>query len=322
MKQDSARPVALVTGAARGIGLGVARELAYRGWRTHVVYGGGDPQDLEERFPARVHRADVLAVEDCRRLVREVRDYDERLDAVVHAVGEFEAGPLEGMGREDFERMLTSNATSAFLLVEAARQAIRSSRGSYVFFGCAGLESLRARSEAAAYTAAKQIGMIPCFALTSPQKDKEAFRRDTRCMMMLTMLHDHDLGGWKQRGRDPEVIAQLRKAKNRFVPWDEGVEFLGYWTQPAQASGAAILVSAYRAPGRALFVVGNTGKQAVGAAIRPDWARLGLAPADLRLTDAETGQTLTLDHPRADPGFQAHVSGHDLRLIMAHVRGQ
>jgi len=160
VKQDSARPVALVTGAARGIGLGVARELAYRGWRTHVVYRGGDPQDLEERFPARVHRADVLAVEDCRRLVREVLDYDERLDAVVHAVGEFEAGPLEGMGREDFERMLTSNATSAFLLVEAARQAIRSSRGSYVFFGCAGLESLRARSEAAAYTAAKTALLV------------------------------------------------------------------------------------------------------------------------------------------------------------------
>jgi len=171
----------------------------------------------------------------------------------------------------------------------------------------------------AAYTAAKQIGMMPCFALTSPQKNQDDFRKDTRCMMMLTMLNDHDLGGWKQKNRNPEVIAQVRKAKNRFVPWEEDVEFLGYWTHPARASEAAILVSAYRASDRALFVVGNTSKQAVSATVRPDWSRLGLGPADLRLVDAETGHSRTLDRQRPDGGFGVTVAGHNLRLIMANV---
>ena len=161
MIDEAARPVVLVTGAARGIGLGVARELSARGWRTHAVHRSpAGVAELEERFPTRVHGADVTLAEDCRRLVDAVLERDGRLDAVVHAVGEYESGPLEGLPSDDFGRLMTSNATSAFLLVESARQALREARGSYVFFGCAGVESLRARREAAAYVAAKSALLV------------------------------------------------------------------------------------------------------------------------------------------------------------------
>lgn len=139
----------------------MARELATRGWRTHVVYRSpGGLAELEERFPGRVHEADVTLQADCRKVVSEVIEHDGRLDGVVHAVGEYLAGPLEGLGANDFTSLLTSNATSAFVLVEAARQAVRDARGSYVFFGCAGVESLRARREAAAYVAAKSALLV------------------------------------------------------------------------------------------------------------------------------------------------------------------
>ena len=88
MIDEAARPVVLVTGAARGIGLGVARELSARGWRTHAVHRSpAGVAELEERFPTRVHGADVTLAEDCRRLVDAVLERDGRLDAVVHAVG-------------------------------------------------------------------------------------------------------------------------------------------------------------------------------------------------------------------------------------------
>ena len=161
MNDLAARPVALVTGSARGIGLGVAKELAIRGWRTHVVYRSANSMaELEERFPGRVHAGDVSVQADCRRVVAEVLDRDGRLDGVVHAVGEYLAGPLEGLAAEDFASLLNNNATSAFLLTEAARQAIRAAQGSYVFFGCAGVESLRARKDAAAYVASKSALLV------------------------------------------------------------------------------------------------------------------------------------------------------------------
>lgn len=161
MNDEAARPVVLVTGSARGIGLGVARELSERGWRTHVVHRSlVGVAELEERFPGRVHGADATRQEDCRRLVTEVVEHDGRLDGVVHAVGEYEPGPLEGFPAEDVPRLMDSNVTSAFLLAEAARAAVREAMGSFVFFGCAGVESLRARTAAAMYVAAKSALLV------------------------------------------------------------------------------------------------------------------------------------------------------------------
>ncbi len=160
MKGEENRPVALVTGSARGIGLEVARNLANRGWRTHVVWRTTECAELEERFPGRVHRGDLVIPEDCRRVVGEVLECDGRLDGVVHAVGEYLSGSLEGLAADDFADLFENNVVSAFLLTTATRTALRESGGSWVFFGCAGVESMRARKMAAAYTAVKTALLV------------------------------------------------------------------------------------------------------------------------------------------------------------------
>ena len=154
-EQESSRPVVLVTGSARGIGLGVARELSGRGWRTHVVWRSSQDPELEDRFPGRAHRADLTRPDDVRGLVRGVLDRDGRLDGVVHAVGEYVAGPLEGLPHDELVRMFESNVFSSFLVAEGTRAALRETRGAWVFFGCAGVERLGARRDAAGYVAAK-----------------------------------------------------------------------------------------------------------------------------------------------------------------------
>lgn len=154
--------VRLVTGSARGLGLAAATRFVERGDAVHVVYRSSvDARaKLEERFPGRVHRADLEREDDWRALVEAVLARDGRIDALVHAVGEYEYGPASQSTPAELRRMLASNVESAFLAMAALRPALRASRGSALFFGCAGLEGLRARKSTAAYAAAKSALVV------------------------------------------------------------------------------------------------------------------------------------------------------------------
>jgi NAD(P)-dependent dehydrogenase (short-subunit alcohol dehydrogenase family) len=155
-------PVVLVTGGVRGLGLAAARAQLGCGARVHVTYrsSASDARALEKEFDGRVHRADATLAEDWARLVRSVRERDGGLDAWVHAVGEYVHGPLEALAAADARRMLASNVETAVLGFGALRTALRERRGSCVFFGCAGLDTSRARRDAAMYTAAKSALLV------------------------------------------------------------------------------------------------------------------------------------------------------------------
>jgi len=154
--------VVLVTGGVRGLGLATARRLTARGDRVHVTHRSSDDlaRELQAELPGRVHRSDALSAPDSEALVARILEREGRLDHVVHAVGEYVTGPLEELDPEDFQRMLRSNAESAFLIARSARAALRAARGSLVCFACAGLEGLRARRDMAAYAAAKSALVV------------------------------------------------------------------------------------------------------------------------------------------------------------------
>jgi NAD(P)-dependent dehydrogenase (short-subunit alcohol dehydrogenase family) len=157
-----ATKVRLITGSARGLGLAAARRFAERGDRVHVVYRSSarSLDELEREFPGRVHHADLERAGDWRTLIDAVIEGDGKLDTFVHAVGEYVYGPASAASASDLRRMLCSNVESAFLGMEAVRPHLRASRGVAVYFGCAGLEGLRARSTTAAYTAAKSALVV------------------------------------------------------------------------------------------------------------------------------------------------------------------
>ena len=154
--------VVLVTGGIRGLGLASARRLQAAGARVHLVWRSShdDARRLEPEFPGRIHRADLARPEDARALLERVLAQDKGLDRLVHAVGEYVSGDLEHAGVEAARAMWRSNVETSIAVFDAARPALRAARGAAVFFGCAGLEGLRARRETAVYAAAKSALVV------------------------------------------------------------------------------------------------------------------------------------------------------------------
>ncbi|MDZ4775036.1 MAG: SDR family oxidoreductase [Planctomycetota bacterium] len=167
MTQDADRSnaprVVLVTAAARGLGLAVARAFKVRGDSVHVSWRSSSAAVplLQREFGREfVHRVDLARATDAEQLVAEVVALEGRLDVLVHPVGEFKAGSLERATPNDAAHMFESNVTTAMHVFAAARAALRGCRGNALFFGVAGLDSLRGRRDTALYAAAKSALLV------------------------------------------------------------------------------------------------------------------------------------------------------------------
>lgn len=169
----------------------------------------------------------------------------------------------------------------------------------------------------AAYNPARQFGQIAQVGMSSPQTDVLLKARDTRCMMMLALLHDHDLGSWNAGARDSQVIGSLRAAKNRFRPWEKEVEFFGYWenSEFVRCQPESVRVSFYRRPEAILLLVGNTGEKDTLAKLDISWEKLGLKPQDLSACDAETEELLNIRN------LAVEIKRHDVKVLLVAPAG-
>lgn len=102
-----ARPVAIVTGASRGLGFLIARELADRG-HDLVVTARSDDGIEAAATELRTHgvlveavAADVGDPEDAARVVSTARERFGRIDVLVAAAGVIQVGPAEAMTGKD-----------------------------------------------------------------------------------------------------------------------------------------------------------------------------------------------------------------------------
>ena len=132
----------LVTGGTGGLGTGVVHALLARGDRVVVPWydreeaealaDGVDDDDSLELVEGDVTDADWLAG------FAEDRREDGGVDALLNLVGGFTMAPLEETEPDDWDRMMTLNARSAFLVTRAFAPLLKASgRGAVVNVGSA-----------------------------------------------------------------------------------------------------------------------------------------------------------------------------------------
>jgi 3-oxoacyl-[acyl-carrier protein] reductase len=119
--------VALVTGAARGIGRAIALRLAQDGAVVVVNYAGSaqlaqETVALIERSGGRAAavQADVSKVADVRRLFDTCLEKFGRLDVLVNNAGVMFTKPVVEVGEEEFDRLFAVNVKGAFFCCQAA----------------------------------------------------------------------------------------------------------------------------------------------------------------------------------------------------------
>ena len=151
----SAKPVALVTGGAKGIGRAIARHLLSSGWQIGII-------DLADSGLRRAfaRERDVLAIEGNVRDAKTVSDAVDaliqrfqRLDGVVSNAGIMIRKPLRRLTLSEWQRVLDTNLTAAFLLARAAEKPLRKARGAIVTI--ASTRALMSEPNTESYSASK-----------------------------------------------------------------------------------------------------------------------------------------------------------------------
>ena len=152
---------ALVTGSSKGIGAALAAGLAEAG--AELVLNGRDAgalerarEELAEKTGAKVHTAafDVTDETAVRRAVREIEDDLGPLDILVNNTGVQHREPLLEVSAANFERLLQTNLTSAFLVGRTVAAAMVE-RGHGKIVNICSVQTWLARPGIAAYAASK-----------------------------------------------------------------------------------------------------------------------------------------------------------------------
>jgi NAD(P)-dependent dehydrogenase (short-subunit alcohol dehydrogenase family) len=133
MQPNDRKKSVIVTGAARGIGAGIAARLASDGW--NVVATDIDSAALAStarQIGVHAIAADAADEADVRRIVSEALSQFNGIDAVVANAGINANGPLASTSLEAWNRVLSVNLTSLFLLAREAETALRAAKGGIV----------------------------------------------------------------------------------------------------------------------------------------------------------------------------------------------
>ena len=134
--------VALVTGASKGIGAGIAKELAAQG--ASVVVNYATSKEGADQVVAEITQAGGTAVaiggsvakaDELKNLFAEARKAYGRLDILINNAGVYAFSPIEQITEEAIQHMFGTNVTGLLLATQAAVAVFPAEGGSIINIG-------------------------------------------------------------------------------------------------------------------------------------------------------------------------------------------
>jgi len=213
---------AIVTGATRGIGKGVALKLAEQGANIAFTYVSSEEKALAlenelQTFgvKAKAYKSDASLMKDAEELIKDVLENFESIDVLVNNAGITKDNLLMRMSEEDFNRVLEVNLKSIFNMTKAVQRTMLKQRSGSIV-NMTSVVGVKGNAGQSNYAASKAgvIGFTKSIAL-------ELGSRNIRCNAiapgfieteMTEKLGEEVITNWRnsiplKRGGTPEDVA-------------------------------------------------------------------------------------------------------------------
>jgi NAD(P)-dependent dehydrogenase (short-subunit alcohol dehydrogenase family) len=149
-------PVALVTGAAHGIGRAIAHHLLDNGWRVGALdlpnAGLGRSYPKQSRQTTLIE-GDAADEQTARHAIEAITEKFGRLDGIVSNAGIMVRKPIARLTLAEWRKVIDTNLTATFLLARAGEKELRAAGGSIVTI--ASTRALMSEPNTESYAASK-----------------------------------------------------------------------------------------------------------------------------------------------------------------------
>ncbi|WP_405414957.1 3-oxoacyl-[acyl-carrier-protein] reductase [Maribacter sp. Asnod1-A12] len=213
----------IITGASRGIGMGIAQVFADHGANVAFTYSSSEAPALElekqliaKAVKAKAYRSNAASFQEAEELVAKVlEDFDGRIDVLINNAGITKDNLLMRMSEADFDAVIDINLKSVFNMTKAVqRTLLKQRKGSII--NMSSVVGVKGNAGQTNYAASKagMIGFTKSVAL-------ELGSRNIRCNAiapgfieteMTDKLDEKTVQGWRdgiplKRGGTTEDIA-------------------------------------------------------------------------------------------------------------------
>ncbi|MEL6992703.1 MAG: SDR family oxidoreductase [Pseudomonadota bacterium] len=214
---------ALVTGAARGIGLATTKQFLAQGWRVIMV--DRDTDALEEAAAPLEKALSVVADISLPDQVDALAAAHPRIDALINNAGVADFGPISETDFARWRTVMETNLDGVFLMSQAFTPALAATQGAIV--NVASISGLRASTLRVAYGTSK-AGVIALTEQQAVELGEHGIRANAVCpgpvrTKLAMAVHT------------PEIIAAYHDAipLNRYGTEDEIASVITFLCSPA-----------------------------------------------------------------------------------------
>jgi len=212
----------IITGASRGIGMGIAQVFAAHGANVAFTYSSSEAPALvlekeltEKGVKAKAYKSNAASFTDAEKLIEQVLEDFGGIDVLINNAGITKDNLLMRMAEEDFDSVIEINLKSVFNMTKAVqRTMLKQRKGSII--NMSSVVGVKGNAGQTNYAASKagMIGFTKSVAL-------ELGSRNIRCNAiapgfieteMTAKLDEKTVQGWRdgiplKRGGSPEDIA-------------------------------------------------------------------------------------------------------------------